>query len=80
METNLMMVDIQDTPQTWWEIDCTYDGKRSWALASGENQLQAEANFRAPLADPELTVVTRIKLLGESTAVEAVASGRGCDA
>ncbi|SRR6266851_4132692 len=53
------MVEIQDLPQTWWEIDCTYEGKRSWALAAGESQQQAEANFRASqwIAVPAATVL-----------------------
>jgi hypothetical protein len=69
------MVKIQDMPQSWWEIECTYDGiPGSLALAAGETQLQAESNFRASLMYPELAVGLRMRRLGLSTAVQAIAS------
>jgi hypothetical protein len=81
METNLMMVEIQDAPQTWWEFDCIYNGKRSWALAAGDTPQQAEANFRRSLMYTELAVAVRLKRVGRGTAFEALARGvRGGDA
>ena len=76
------MVEIQDVPQTWWEIDCTYDGTPgSWALAAGDTAQQAEANFRRSLMFPELAVNVRLKRAGRCTAFKAVARGvRGRDA
>jgi hypothetical protein len=76
------MVDIQDSPQTWWEIDCTYsDTPGSRALASGDTAEQAEANFRASLMYPDLAVDVTLKRIGTCTAFEALAlEVGGCDA
>jgi hypothetical protein len=75
------MVEIQDTPQTWWEIACSYGGTPgSWALAAGDTAEEAEANFRRSLMYPELAVAVRLKRIGTCTGFEAVARGRGCDA
>jgi hypothetical protein len=78
----MSMVEIQDVPQTWWEIDCTYDGTPgSWALAAGDTAGQAEANFRASLMYPELAVDVKLTRIGTCTAIEAVAREvDGCDA
>jgi hypothetical protein len=74
-------VEIQDTPQTWWEVECTYDGAPGCrALAAGESPQQAEANFRSSLMYPELATDVTLKRLGQFTAVEAVANaGNGND-
>jgi hypothetical protein len=72
------MVEIQDTPQTWWEIDCTYDGTPgSWALAAGDTAQEAEANFRRSLLYPYLAVDVRIKRVGTCTAFEVLARAMG---
>jgi hypothetical protein len=75
------MVEIRDKPQTWWEIDCTYDGAPgSWALAAGDTAEQAEASFRRALLYPELAVDVTAKQIGLCTAVQALAREVGaCD-
>jgi hypothetical protein len=76
------MVEIQDTPQTWWKIDCTYDDiPGSWAIAAGDTAEQAEANFRGSLLYPDLVVDVTAKQIGLCTAVQALAREVGaCDA
>lgn len=67
-------VAIQDTAQTWWEIEYTYECARGWALAAGETRQEAEANFRSSLMYPELVTDMRLKRLCQFTAVDAVAN------
>jgi hypothetical protein len=72
----ITLVEIQDLPQTWWEIHCTYDGAPgAWALAAGHSAEKAEANFRASLMYPELAVDVRMKRVGTNTAFEVIARG-----
>jgi hypothetical protein len=72
------MVEIQDAPQTWWEIQCTYNGAPgAWALAAGDTAQQAAANFLRSLMYPELAVVARIKRVGTCTAFEVLAREMG---
>lgn len=73
-------VEIQDTPQTWWDIQYTYEGARGWALAAGETQQEAEASFRSSLMYPELVTDVTLNRLGQSTAVQAVVNGAGGNA
>ena len=74
-------VEIQDTPQMWWEVECTYEGAPGCrALAAGESPQQAEANFRSSLLYPELATEVRLKRLGQTTAVEAIANAGGRNA
>jgi hypothetical protein len=76
------MIELQDVPQTWWDIDCAYDGiPGSWALAAGDTARESEANFRRSLMYPELAVNVTVKQIGLCTAVQALAREVGaCDA
>jgi hypothetical protein len=71
METNQVMVEIQDMPQTWWEIECTYDGTLgSSALSAGDTAEQAEVNFRRSLMYPELAIEIRLNRIDRCHAGE----------
>ena len=73
---------IRDVPQLWWDIICTYDGTPGCrAMAVGEDEQEAEANFRNSLGRPELAVITAIAPIGIATVCEvvgAVAKLNGC--
>jgi hypothetical protein len=72
------MIEIQDSPQVWWEIQCTYNGTPgSWALATGDTAQQAEANLRRSLLYPELAVAVKLKRVGCYRAVEVLARQMG---
>jgi len=64
---------IEDVPQRWWNIICTYDGAPGCrAMAVGEDEQEAEANFRNSLGRPKLAVITAITPIGMATVCEVV--------
>jgi hypothetical protein len=69
---------IQDMPQLWWNIVCTYDGTPGCrALAVGGDEQEAEVNFRNSLGRPELAVIAAIAPIGMATVCEAVGAVAG---
>ena len=66
------MPKIDFSPQQWWDITCTYEGKSSWAMSVGKTAEEAKATFLQCLMYPELAAISEITPIGVCTVVEAL--------
>lgn len=58
-------IPLQEQPQMWWRIVCTYDGKTgSVAAAVGSTADEAKMAFLESLAEPHLAVIENISPIG----------------
>lgn len=67
------LVPIQDRPQKWWCIVCTYDGRPGCIAASvGNTAEEAKATFLGSLAEPHLAVIEELSLIGCCKVIDAL--------
>ena len=58
-------IPLQEQPQMWWRIVCTYDGRPgSVVAAAGSTADEAKTNFLHSLACPDLALIEEICPIG----------------
>jgi len=58
-------IPLEDKPQMWWRVVCTYDGKRGCVCAAvGSTADEAKAEFLESLAYPDLALIEEISPIG----------------
>lgn len=65
--------------QTWWEVDCIYEGAQMWGVAPGDTIEEAQASFKATLRHPGHATIVSVKPVPECTGVESMCACPRCN-
>jgi hypothetical protein len=66
-------IPLEDKPEMWWRIVCTYDGKPDCVCAAiGSTAAEAEATLLDSLAEPHLAVIEEVSPMGVCEALDVL--------